>query len=57
MRKLMSIVAVAVMSAMMGCCHDTCDSCRDICTSCGSSGSAAHVHAAPMPATMPAPAK
>lgn len=57
MRTLMSIVAVALVSSIMGCCHDTCDSCRDICSSCGSH--AGHVHAAPAPApaTMPAPAK
>lgn len=55
MRKLMSFVAFAVVAALMGCCHDTCDTCRDICSSCGN-GSHATVHAAPAGAqVMPAP--
>lgn len=53
MRTLMSFVAVAVVSALMGCCHDTCDSCRDICNSCGNAP--AHVHASPAAQQMPAP--
>ena len=57
MRTLISFVFVAIVSSMMGCCHDTCDSCRDICHNC--SGLNSHVHAAPAaaPLTMPAPAK
>ncbi|MFO0812689.1 MAG: hypothetical protein U0796_05695 [Gemmatales bacterium] len=56
MRTLMSLVAVAVMSALMGCCHDTCDTCREVCNSCGNN-SAGHIHAAPATQSMPAPAK
>lgn len=55
MRKLMSLIALALVSGLMGCCHDTCDSCRDICTSCGSS--AARVAPAAPVQQMPAPAK
>lgn len=56
MRTFMSFVAVAVVSALMGCCHDTCDSCRDICTSCGNNAPA-HVHASPAAQPIPAPAQ
>jgi len=56
MRTLMSLFAVALVSAMMGCCHDTCDSCRDVCNTCGG-GSTVHVPPAAAAAQqMPAPA-
>ncbi|HQR09434.1 MAG TPA: hypothetical protein PLN21_21610 [Gemmatales bacterium] len=58
MRKLISLFTVALISAMMGCCHDTCDCCRDVCSTCGNNTT---VHVPPAPAaaikTMPAPAK
>ena len=38
MHKLMSLVAVALATSLIGCCHDTCDTCRDICTGCGPQG-------------------
>ncbi len=55
MRMIMSLFTVALVSAMMGCCHDTCDSCRDVCNTCGGNSS---VHVPPPPAAqqMPAPA-
>jgi hypothetical protein len=50
MRNLLSLVAVALVSSVIGCCHDTCDTCRDICSSCGGQG----VHLAPAPTAPPA---
>ena len=57
MRKLFSLIAVAIVSSLMGCCHDTCDSCRDVCSSCGGHGG--HVVAAPADGAkqMPNPGK
>lgn len=57
MRKLFSLIAVAIVSSLMGCCHDTCDSCREVCSSCGGHGG--HVVAAPADGAkqMPNPGK
>lgn len=57
MRSLLTLIAVALVSSVIGCCHDTCDTCRDICSSCGGH-QAVHLSAAPAgpPAQqMPAP--
>jgi hypothetical protein len=35
MRKLLSLAALICAAGLMGCCHDTCDTCRDICSGCG----------------------
>ncbi|HMP01800.1 MAG TPA: hypothetical protein PKD86_05685 [Gemmatales bacterium] len=54
MRRLFTLAAMVGLVGVVGCCHDTCDSCRyDICGSC--CGKSSMHHLAPAPAPAPAP--